>query len=165
MPHKHKSLSPTPVTLDPVTLRDALADPFRREAVVAELVAILYGEDGLAAIAACGWLAVSRSHQAILPLVETVLWSEAEAPIERRLRLAAVEALRHLAPGDEMVVSTFLAASRDPDTVLAAEATRALGDCRAHAARAMRALTPCLEHRDQRVRRAARASLSRLRAA
>ena len=140
-----------------------LLEPEARDEASARLAELLYGPDAAASLLACDVLAQLGGPAQVLPLVETVLWSDPDGgELQRELRIAALEGLRAGALDDDTVVSTFLAASRDPDPEIAWLAAAALGDCRANAARASRALVPCLEHDDGRVRRAARRSLTRL---
>ncbi|MEQ9320903.1 MAG: HEAT repeat domain-containing protein [Polyangiaceae bacterium] len=165
MPHvakRHRRGSSLPSEVSALR-RQLLLDPEARERVLTRLVAILYGADAAAALLACDVLAQLGGPACMLPLVETVLWSDPDGgELQRELRIAALEGLRSAAADDDTVVSTFLAASRDPDPEIAWLAAAALGDGRATAARASRALVPCLEHGDGRVRRAARRSLTRL---
>ena len=165
MPHvakRHQRGSSLPVEVCKLRRR-LLLEPGARDVLVARLVELLYGPDAAASLLACDVLGQLGGPEGLLPLVETVLWSDPDGgELQRELRIAALEGLRAVAADDDIVVSTFLAASRDPDPEIARTATAALGDCDANAPRARRALMSCLEHRDDRVRRAARHSLSRL---
>jgi HEAT repeat protein len=165
MPHlaKHAALGSAAVQAEIAVLRHRIDAPTKRDQSVRRLVSILYGADAVASLLACDVLGSRGGADAVVPLVETVLWSDPDGgALQRELRVSALAGLRELAPDDDMVVSTFMAASRDPDPDVAWPAVSALGDCMDSRRRAIRALASCLGHDDLRVRGAARTSLGRL---
>lgn len=165
MPHvaKHFQSASAPQTEVCRLRRRLLTEPVAREKVLDQLLVILYGPDAAAALLACDVIAQLGGPAGLISLVETVLWNDPDGgDLQRELRIAALEGLRAAAPDDDMVMSTFLASSRDPDPEIAWAAVEALGHCRVNADRATRALQLCLDHPDGRVRRTAFRSLTRL---
>ena len=97
------------------------------EYAVPELVELLYGEDYTASTVAADVLGELGRPEAVLPLIETVLWNDAESRyFNRRLRCAAIEALLRLGPTDDLVSRTLQAATHDPDPEIREAAKAAL---------------------------------------
>jgi HEAT repeat protein len=130
---------------------------------IPQLLSALHGGDYVASLLAIDRLVDHGGEDAVVPLIEAVFSNDAGGgSLSRALRCRALSALAQIAPDDDMVVGTFLAISRDPDPRVASVAIEALTACRAHSARAVTALRPCLDHDDTRVRSAARGALSQL---
>ncbi len=155
------------------TLRRRLAAGLSAADGIAELIGILYGDDFTASTVAATTLGDHGSEQAILPLVETVLWTDPEQMyFSRQLRSAAIVALGKLDVPDDLatiVAHTLLAATRDRDPVIVRDALDGLVDMRSAGATdttiAISSLRACLAHEDAAVKASARRAMSALLAA
>ncbi len=143
--------------------RELDAGRMAADQAIPSLVQLLCGRDFVASMLALSLLAEHGDLDAVIPLVETVLCSDPEdGYLTRALRCRALWALRRLAPNHDMAVATFVAASRDPDPLVATAAAEALAYSDLQSSRAAQALRPCLGHADNQVRETARWALSQL---
>lgn len=94
------------------------------ERAMPDLVELLYGDDYTACTVAAQVLGEHGGPEAILPLIDTLLWHDEEQRyFSRQLRCAAVEALERLGRDNEMAANAILAARWDPDPAVAERAT------------------------------------------
>jgi hypothetical protein len=88
-----------------------------------DLVAILYGEDYTASVIAALALGEHGTADAIVPLVETLLWSDDDHRfLSRQLRCAALHALDRIGRGDDLAENALFAARWDHDSEVAERA-------------------------------------------
>jgi hypothetical protein len=130
MAHRDKTMQPhfTPEQRAACGLRQRIAHGLvAGPDAVAPLAAILYGPDYTASTLAAELLGRTGAEEAVVPLVETVLFGDGAEPFwNRRMRLAALASLAALESDDEMVVAAFAAARHDSDAEVAAAAAALL---------------------------------------